>query len=101
MTFKDLSNIIRKRKEQPPTSAIDQQEQQEIAEAQTAIRTLRTNHLKSFQEREAKWKAEHPGKEFYQRTEEDDRRDCTIDEWYWNFFQRVHASNSPEVRYDL
>jgi hypothetical protein len=101
MTFKELSNIIRKRKEQPPTSAIDQQEQQEIAEAQTAIRTLRTNHLKSFQEREAKWKAEHPGKEFYQRTEEDDRRDCTIDEWYWNFFQRVHASNSPEVRYDL
>ena len=33
MTFKDLSNIIRKRKEQPLPSAIDQQGQQEIADA--------------------------------------------------------------------
>ena len=29
----------------------------------------------------------------------DDKRDCILDEWYWNFFQRVHTSNSPEVRY--
>ena len=101
MTFKDLSNIIRKRKEQPQTSAIDQQEQQEIAETQAAIRTLRTNHLKSYQEREAKWKAEHPGKEFYQRTEDDDRRDSTLDEWFWDFFERAHASESAEVRYQL
>jgi len=49
MTFKDLSNIIRKRKDQqPPTSAIDQQKQREIAEAQAAIRTLRTNFLRSY-----------------------------------------------------
>jgi hypothetical protein len=101
VTFKDLSNIIKKRKEQPLTSIIHQQEQQEIAEAQAAIRTLRTNHLKSFQEREAKWKAEHPGKEFYQRTEDDNRRDCTLSEWFWEFFQRIHVSTSPEIRYTL
>jgi hypothetical protein len=101
MTFKDLSNIIRKRKEQPTTSAIDQQEQQEIADAQAAIRTLRTNYFKSYQVREAKWKAEYPGKEFYQRTEDDDRRDSTLDEWFWEFFQRIHASKSPEERYRI
>jgi hypothetical protein len=101
MTFKDLSNIIRKRKEHPLTSAIDQEKQQEIAEAQAAIGTLRTNHLKSYQERETKWKAEHPGKKFYERSEEDNRRDCTIEEWFWNFFERAHASESAEVRYQF
>jgi hypothetical protein len=102
MTFKDLSNIIRKRKDQqPPTSAIDQQKQQEIAEAQAAIRTLRTNYLRSYQEREAKWKAEHTGKEFNQRTDDDDIKDSTLNEWFWEFFQKIHVSKSPEVRYRL
>ena len=51
--------------------------------------------------REAKWETEHPGKKFYERSEEDNRRDCTIDEWFWDFFERAHASESAEVRYQL
>jgi hypothetical protein len=28
-------------------------------------------------------------------------RDSTLDEWFWEFFQRIHVSPSPEVRYRL
>lgn len=99
MTFKVLSNIIKKHKEQPTQLA--RQQEQEIAETQAVINTLKANHDRAYEERKANWEQEHPGKEFYQRTEDDDRRDCTLDEWYWNFFQRVHANNSPEGRYQL
>lgn len=99
MTFKALSNVIKEHKEQPTQLA--RQHEQEIAEAQAVIITLRANHYKAYHEREAKWENEHPGKEFYQRTEEDDRRDCTINEWFWDFFERIRASNSPAVRYRL
>lgn len=99
MTFKALSNIIKKHKEQPTQLA--RQQEQEIAEAQAIINTLKANHDRAYEERKANWEREHPGKKFYQRTEEDDRRDCTLDEWYYDFFQRVHISNSPEIRYQL
>ena len=98
MTFKALSNIIKKSKEQPTQLA--RQQEQEIAEAQAVINTLRANHHKAYRERKAKWEKKNPGKKFYQRTE-DDRRESTLDEWFWNFFQRVHASKSPESRYQL
>jgi len=103
MTFKALSNIIKKHKEQEPTPLPleGEQREREIAEARTAIETLRTNHKKAFEKRKAKWEQEHPGKEFYERAEVDDRKDCILDEWFFDFFQRVHASNSPEVRYRL
>lgn len=97
MTFKALSNMIKKHKEQPTQLAL--QQEQEIAEAQAAINTLRENHHKAYHEREAKWEQDHPGKKFYERTEEDNRRDCTIDEWFWVFFERAHVSRSAEVRY--
>ena len=32
-----------------------------------------SNHDRAYEERKAKWKTEHPSKEFHQRTEEDDR----------------------------
>jgi hypothetical protein len=104
MTFKALSNIIKKHKEQPTQLVLqsqDLQQEQDIAEAQANINTLKANHDRAYEERKANWEREHPGKEFYQRIEEDDRRDCVLDEWYWNFFQRVHTNNSPEVRYQL
>jgi hypothetical protein len=97
MTFKVLSNIIKKHKEQPTQLA--RQQEKEIAEAQAVISTLRANYHKAYQEREAKWEQEHPGKRFYERSEEDNRKDCTIGEWFWDFFQRAHASESAEVRY--
>jgi hypothetical protein len=96
MTFKALSNIIKKHKEQPTQLA--RQQEQEIAEAQAVINTLRDNHDKAYEERRTKWEAEHLGKEFYQRTKEDDRRDCTLDEWYWEFFTRIYGK-TPEQRY--
>src|SRR5688572_6690329 len=99
MTFKALSNIIKKHKEQPTQLGL--QREQEIADAQTVINTLHARHKKAYHEREAKWKAEHPSKEFYQRTDDDDRRDSTLDEWFWEFFQRIHAGNPPEIRYQL
>jgi len=99
MTFKALSNIIKKHKEQPTQLA--RQQEQETAEVQAVINTLRANHYKAYHEREAKWEKEHPGKRFYKRSEEDNRRDCTIDEWFWEFFQRIHVSTSSEVRYRL
>jgi hypothetical protein len=104
MTFKALSNIIKKHKEQPTQLDVqsqDLQQEQEIAEAQVIINTLKANHDRAYEERKANWEREHPGKEFYKRTEEDDRRDCTLDEWYWEFFQRIHVSKSSEVRYQL
>jgi|GEM_PF-2341798 len=101
MTFKALSNIVKKHKEQPTLQSQDSQWKQEIAEAQAIISTLRTNHHKAYHEREAKWEHDHPGKRFYERSEEDNRRDCTIDEWFWDFFERAHASESAEVRYQL
>jgi hypothetical protein len=99
MTFKALSNIIKKHKERPTQLA--RQQEQEIAETQAVINTLRANHHKAYQEREEKWEKEHPSKKFYERSEEDNRRDCTIDEWFWDFFERVHVSESAEVRYQL
>jgi hypothetical protein len=98
MTFKDLSNIVRKRKERLP---LEHQEhaKKEITEAQSLIDTLSANRDKAINEREAKWEQDHPGKKFYERSEEDNRRDCTIDEWFWDFFERAHASGSAEVRY--
>ncbi|MGC1134403.1 MAG: hypothetical protein WA941_16365 [Nitrososphaeraceae archaeon] len=78
MTFKALSNIVKKHKEQPTLQSQDSQWKQEIAEAQAIISTLRTNHHKAYHEREAKWEHDHPGKRFYERSEEDNRRDCTM-----------------------
>jgi hypothetical protein len=94
MTFKALSNIIKKHKERPTQLA--RQQEQEIA----VINTLRANHHKAYQEREEYYQYS-PSKKFYERSEEDNRRDCTIDEWFWDFFERVHVSESAEVRYQL
>ena len=99
MTFKALSNIIKKHKEQPTQLA--RQQEQEIAEAQAIINTLKANHHRAYEERKANWEQEYRGKEFYERSEEDNRKDCTIDEWFWEFFERAHASGSAEVRYQL
>jgi hypothetical protein len=99
MTFMALSNIIKKHKEQPTYS--ERQREQEIAQTQTVINTLKSNHDRAFREREAKWEKENPRKKFYQRTEEDDRRESTLDEWFWSFFERAHASESAEIRYQL
>jgi hypothetical protein len=63
--------------------------------------TLRANHYKAYHERKAKWEQDHLGKKFYERSEEDNRRDCTLDEWFWDFFKRIHAGEVPEVRYQL
>jgi hypothetical protein len=41
------------------------------------------------------------GKKFCQRTEDDDQRYSTLDEWFWDSFQRIHNSASPEKRYRL
>lgn len=97
MTFKALSNIIKKSKEQPTQLA--RQQEQEIAEAKALINTLRANHYKAYHQRKAKWEQDHPSKKFYERSEEDNRRDGTIDEWFWDFFERAHVSRSAEVRY--
>jgi hypothetical protein len=96
MTFKALSNIIKKYKERPTQLA--RQQEQEITEAQAIINTLRANHHKAYHEREAKWEKVHPGKRFYERSEEDNRKDCTLDEWYWDFFTRIFGK-TPEQRY--
>jgi hypothetical protein len=97
MTFKDLSNIIRKRKER---LLVEQQEheEKEITEAEALINSLRANRDKAINEREDKWKKENPGKEFYSRTDEDNKRDCKLDEWFYDFFMRIH-NKSPEQRY--
>ena len=60
MTFKTLSNIIKKYKEQPTQLA--RQQEQEIAEAQAIINTLRANHCIAYYEREAKWEQDHQAK---------------------------------------
>jgi hypothetical protein len=78
MTFKALSNIIKKHKEQPTQLA--RQQEQDIAEAQAIINTLKANHDRAYEERKANWEREHPSKEFYQRTEEDNRKHCSLDE---------------------
>jgi hypothetical protein len=82
----------------PSLSPEEEQGERHIAEAQAIINTLRANHYKAYRERESKWEKEHPGKKFYKRSEEDDRRDCTLDEWYWNFFTRVYGK-TPQQRY--
>jgi hypothetical protein len=80
---------------------LSRQQEQEIAESQTIINTHKANPDRAYEERKANWEREHPGKKFYERTEEDDRKDCTLDEWFWEFFERIHAAKSPEVRYQL
>ena len=83
--------------EQPTQSNL--QREQELAEGQAIINTLKTNHDRAYEEREERWEQDHPGKKFYERSEGDNRRDCSLDEWFWDFFERAHGSESAEARY--
>jgi hypothetical protein len=89
MTFRDLSNIIRRHKDSNNTTTIIDPVQKEVEEARALWQLLKKLHDEAHQQREQEWLERHPGKEFYQRTNEDDRRDCTFDEWIFDFIQEL------------
>lgn len=72
MTFKALSNIIKKHKEQPIQLA--RQQEQEMVEAKAFMNTLYGKHIRAYQERKQKWFKEHPEKQYFEPTLEEVRR---------------------------
>ena len=100
MTFKDLRRLLneRKRREQDNNS-IDTEIDPEFQEGKLLLQQLEHNYRIAHQQREKKWFAEHPGQQYLNETYEEFITDCTLDEWFWYFIERV-TSRIVEQRYE-
>jgi hypothetical protein len=98
MTFRELSNIIRKHKERHPDITTIDPIQKETEEAKALLEKLRTNSRIAYQERKKKWFEEHPGQQYFTPSLEETRKDTKLEEWSWDFVECI-SSRTPEQRY--
>jgi hypothetical protein len=100
MTFKQLKDIISKRKDHQQSLSTSNDStlyQKEIEEGRALLQRLQTNHNVAYQKRMDKFFAEHPDKEYFEESYEEFVKNCEFDEWVWYFVQRIN--NTPAQRY--
>lgn len=97
MTFKDISNIIKKLRDHPD-SIITDPNQREIERARELLQQLRTNHLIAYRQRRDKWYAEHPNEQYFSPPLDETRKDMKLQEWVWHSISRIF-NRSPEQRF--
>ncbi|MPZ05862.1 MAG: hypothetical protein GEU26_05485 [Nitrososphaeraceae archaeon] len=61
------------------------------------LEDLRKKHDIAYNERKEKWLKEHATVKYFNPTHEEHIKDCTFNEWVWNFIQDI--SKTPEQRY--
>src|SRR5918995_391228 len=100
MTFKELRNIISKRKDRKPGVVVDasNDDQKEIEEARALWQHLKILHDKAHQQREKEWHTRHPNKKDFLPSPEENKRDTTFNEWIFDFVQQLQGT--PEQRYE-
>jgi hypothetical protein len=59
--------------------------------------TLHERYIRAHQERKEKWFKEHPGKQHFELTLEEVRRDMQLDEWI--YYLACRLCRTPEQRY--
>jgi hypothetical protein len=94
MTFKELSKIIAKKKDQFQEQPISNPEQEQ---AKAFLDQRREHYLKAYKRRIDNWLATHPDKEYVEESYEESIKNCEFDEWYWYLIERLQ--DSPEQRY--
>ena len=74
-------------------------DQRESEEARALLQQLQSNYSIAYQQRRDNWFEKHPGEKYLNETHEEFVRDCTLDEWFWYFIDRI-MSRTPEQRYE-
>jgi len=93
MTFKEISKIFAKKKDQSQPIVSDPKQEQ--INAFFAQRQELYNQARK--RRNDNWFAAHPGKEYIEESYEDSIKNTEFDEWYWHLICRLQYT--PEQRY--
>lgn len=98
MTFKHLSNIIKKLKEKPDNIIADPN-LKETERARELLEQLRAEYTNAYKRRKENWFRQHPDQQFFSPALEEARRDTELQEWVWYFIERVYGMTNEQRYY--